>query len=164
MARPKKIKIVNFEPGVTYFKPRAVPLNTLQEVELTIEELESLRLSDLEELSQTDSAQKMHIHQSTFQRTLSRARQKITDALVNGKAIKIKGGDYRMPGGDQTGPPVGGGFSRRGGGRGGRFFAAGAVGGICICPSCNYEQTHARGLPCNQIKCPKCGALMTRKV
>ncbi|MEA3514976.1 MAG: DUF134 domain-containing protein [Nanoarchaeota archaeon] len=99
MARPKKIKTVNFEPDVIYFKPRAVPLSQLYEVELTIEELETLRLNDIKKLSQEDAALRMHIHQSTFQRTLAKAREKITDALVNGKAIKIQGGNYKMRGG-----------------------------------------------------------------
>ena len=103
MVRPRKIKTINFEPDVTYFKPRTVPLNKLEEVEIMFDELETLRLSNLEKLSQADSADKMNIHQSTFQRTLSRAREKITDALVNGKAIKLHGGDI-MPGGDKTGP------------------------------------------------------------
>ena len=53
MARPRKIKIVDFEPSITYFKPRAVPLNQLDEVELTLDELETLRLSSLEKLSDT---------------------------------------------------------------------------------------------------------------
>jgi predicted DNA-binding protein (UPF0251 family) len=157
MVRPRKVKIVNFEPGATYFKPRAIPLNQLEEVELTIDELETLRLSNLEKLSQADAALKMNIHQSTFQRTLTRAREKITDALVNGKAIKIHGGDYRMPGGDGTGPMGSG----RGRGTMGGTFAAGP-GGVCKCPSCGYELPHVTGQPCNERKCPKCGNLMTR--
>jgi predicted DNA-binding protein (UPF0251 family) len=104
MVRPRKIKVVNFEPGVTYFKPRDVPLSKLKEVELTIDELETMRLSNIEKLGQEESAKKMGIHQSTFQRTLTRAREKVTDALVNGKAVKIHGGDYTMPGKDGTGP------------------------------------------------------------
>ncbi len=157
MVRPRKIKIINFEPNVTYFKPRAVPLSQLEEVELTLDELETLRLSNIEKLSQEDSAKKMKIHQSTFQRTLSRAREKVTDALVNGKAIKIHGGDYKMPGGDGTGP-MGQGSGK---GRMGGQFAAGP-GGICICTKCDYETNHIRGQPCNQRKCPKCGKPMTR--
>src|SRR3989339_1065009 len=157
MARPRKLKAVHFEPGVTYFKPRAVSLHKLEEVDLTIDELETLRLSNLEKLSQSDAADKMHIRQSTFQRTLARARDKVTDALVNGKAIKIHGGDYIMPKGDGTGPMEQG--SRRG--RAGSQFAAGP-GGVCICTACNYETAHVRGQPCNQRKCPTCGSPMTK--
>jgi len=103
MVRPRKRRFVSFNPNITYFKPQGVPLSSLEEVVLGLDELEALRLSDLDNLSQNESAEKMQIHQSTFQRTLSRAREKITDALVNGKAIKLHGGDI-MPGGDKTGP------------------------------------------------------------
>ena len=176
MVRPRKRRFVNFEPAVNYFKPRGVPLIALNESELTVDELESMRLSYLEKLSQADAADKMEVHQSTFQRTLTSAREKITDALVNGKAIKIKGGVYRMPGGDGTGPlgPGGrggagpGGFGRGTGqvgpggrGRMGGPFAAGP-GGLCKCPKCGHEQPHGRAQPCNMVKCPKCGTIMTR--
>ena len=156
MVRPRKIKTVNFEPEVTYFKPRAVPLNQLEEVDLTIDELETLRLSNIEKLSQAEAAQRMKIHQSTFQRTLTRAREKITDALVNGKAIRIHGGEYKMPGRDGTGPMSGQGRGRLDG-----PFAAG-VGGTCVCPKCGYKQVHQRGAPCLSMKCPKCKSPMTR--
>ncbi len=104
MVRPRKMKSVEFNPKITYFKPQAVPLRDLENVELTIDELETLRLANIEKLNQTDAASKMKIHQSTFQRTLTRAREKLTDALVNGKAIKIQGGEYNMAKGDKTGP------------------------------------------------------------
>ena len=42
MPRPRKIKLVNFEPNATYFKPRSIPLNMLEEVELTLDELVTL--------------------------------------------------------------------------------------------------------------------------
>ena len=142
MPRPRKKKIVNYRPNVTYFKPRAVPLNLLEEVGITIDELETLRLSNIEKLSQSEAARKMEVHQSTFHRTLLRAREKITDALVNGKAIRIEGGEFIMP------------RMRRG-------FAAGPV-GSCICPECHHEIPHRRGEPCNSFKCPKCGNNMTR--
>ncbi|MFH1590318.1 MAG: DUF134 domain-containing protein [archaeon] len=153
MARPRKIKQVDFEPDVTYFKPRAVPLNALEEVSLTIDELETLRLANVEKLNQTKAAEKMDIHQSTFQRTLTRAMEKVTDALVNGKAIKIHGGEYAMPRGDGQG-------SRRG--RKGGDLAAGPD-GLCVCPGCGHEQRHERGLPCNTIRCPTCATSMDRR-
>ena len=94
---------MNFNPEITYFKPQGVPLSGLQQTTLTLDELETLRLSNIEKLSQIEAAEKMEVHQSTFQRTLTRAREKITEALVKGHAIKIEGGDI-MAGGDRTGP------------------------------------------------------------
>ncbi|MBT4824374.1 DUF134 domain-containing protein [Candidatus Woesearchaeota archaeon] len=171
MVRPRKIKYIHSEPDVTYFKPRAVPLSELEEIEITLDELETLRLSNLENLNQIDAASKMKIHQSTFQRTLTRAREKITDALVNGKAIKIQGGEYKMPGGDGTGPmgqgPIAGRGRRQGAGNGGRGRNSGQIAagpdGICKCSKCGHEQAHVRGQPCTQINCPKCKSIMIRK-
>jgi len=169
MGRPKKVRIVSSEPKVKYFKPRAVPLNNLVEVEITVDEMETMRLSDIEKLSQKDGAERMGIHQSTFQRTLANAREKIADAIVNGKAIKIIGGAYDMPGGDGSGPRgmgagSGRGLGRDSGGGAGRMGGPLAAGpdGKCKCPKCGYEMAHIRGSPCNQTKCPKCGAIMAR--
>jgi len=89
MARPLKPRRVLFNPGVVYFKPRAVPLSALGEVSLTIDELEALRLCDLEDLEQKTAAKKMKISQSTLQRILTSARKKVAEALAEGKAIKI---------------------------------------------------------------------------
>lgn len=90
MARPIKPRQVSFDPNVTYFKPRAVPLSTLEEVDLATDELEAIRLCDLKDLSQTEAAQKMKISQSTLGRILTSARKKIAQALIEGKAIKIQ--------------------------------------------------------------------------
>jgi len=64
-------------------------LRELEEIELTLEELEALRLKNIEELEQTEASKKMKTSQSTFQRILASAYKKITEALVEGKAIKI---------------------------------------------------------------------------
>jgi len=90
MVRPLKPRKVIFDPNVIYFKPRAVPLSALEEVNLDLDELEALRLCDLENLDQKAAAKKMGISQSTLGRTLTLARKKITEALIEGKAIKIK--------------------------------------------------------------------------
>ncbi len=90
MARPLKPRKICFNPGVTYFKPRAIPLSLLEEVNLELDELEVLRLCDYEELDQKQAAIKMNISQSTLQRILTSARKKIAEAIVKGKAIKIK--------------------------------------------------------------------------
>lgn len=90
MPRPLKPRRVLFEPNVVYFKPRAVPLSLLDEVELGIDELEALRLCDYKNLGQAEAAKKMKISQSTLQRILTSARQKIAEAITEGKAIKIR--------------------------------------------------------------------------
>ncbi len=89
MVRPIKQRRVIFDPNVTYFKPRAVPLSMLEEADLGIDELEALRLCDLEDLGQNEAAKKMGISQSTLGRILAEGRKKTAEALIKGKAIKI---------------------------------------------------------------------------
>lgn len=89
MARPAKERIVRFRPKTNYFKPRAVPLSSLEEVVLFFEEMESIRLCDLKGVEQEEAAEKMGVSQSTLQRILASARSKIAEALIKGKAIKI---------------------------------------------------------------------------
>jgi predicted DNA-binding protein (UPF0251 family) len=90
MVRPLKPRRISFDPDVVYFKPRAVPLSLLEEIDLSIDELEALRLCDLKDLEQKEAAKKMKISQATLQRILTSARKKVAEALINGKAIKIK--------------------------------------------------------------------------
>ncbi|MCD6410328.1 DUF134 domain-containing protein [bacterium] len=89
MPRPQKPRKVMFDPKAAYFKPRAVPLSMLEEVNLMADELEALRLCDLKNINQVDAAKQMKISQSTLNRILLSARKKIADALIHGKAIKI---------------------------------------------------------------------------
>lgn len=94
MVRTKKNKQILKNPKFTYFKPAGVPLFNLEEIILNIEEFEAIRLKDLEKKDQRKCAQIMGIHQSTFQRLLVKAREKVITALTNGLAIKIEGGNY----------------------------------------------------------------------
>jgi len=96
MGRRQIWRKVSFIPPITYFKPAGTPLATLGEVNLLVEEAEAIRLKDLEGLEQEESAQKMNISRTTFSRILDSARQKIADALLNGKAIRIEGGNFEM--------------------------------------------------------------------
>jgi predicted DNA-binding protein (UPF0251 family) len=96
MPRPPKYRRVGFIPGVTYFKPAGVPLRVLEEARLSVEEIEAIRLKDLEGLEQEEGARKMNISRPTFQRVLTSARRKIADALLNGKSIRIEGGNFEM--------------------------------------------------------------------
>jgi predicted DNA-binding protein (UPF0251 family)/DNA-directed RNA polymerase subunit RPC12/RpoP len=81
-------------PKATYFKPREIPLCDLEIINLSIEELEAIRLCDLLHTEQNEAADMMGISRKTFWNDLQKARQKIADALVNGKAIEISGGEY----------------------------------------------------------------------
>ncbi len=96
MPRPFKCRRVAFRPGVTYFKPAGIPLSELEEVIISVEEAEALRLKELERLEQEQGAEKMNVSRPTFQRVLASARQKIADALLNGKAIRIEGGNFEF--------------------------------------------------------------------
>jgi len=89
MVRPIKPRRILFDPKTIYFKPRAIPLSILEEVDLNFDEMEALRLCDSKNLDQKEAAQKMKISQSTLQRILTSARKKIAEALTEGKAIKI---------------------------------------------------------------------------
>jgi len=96
MPRPQKCRRVAYLPEVTYFKPAGIPLRFLEEVVLSVEEVEALRLKDIEGLEQEEGAVKMNISRPTFQRVLVSARQKIADAILNGKAVNIRGGNFEM--------------------------------------------------------------------
>jgi len=89
MPRPRLCRKIIFDPRITYFKPQGVPMRELEIVKLTAEEVEALRLRNTENLEQEEAAKKMNTSQSTFQRILSSAYKKITEALTDGKAIKI---------------------------------------------------------------------------
>jgi len=89
MVRPRLCRRIRFNPNVTYFKPQGVPMRYLEIIELTTEEAEALRLRNMQDLEQEEAAKKMNTSQSTFQRVLSSAYKKVTEALIEGKAIKI---------------------------------------------------------------------------
>ncbi len=111
MSRPPKCRRVEFIPEITYFKPAGVPLVKLEEISLNIEELEAIRLKDLEELEQEQCAERMQISRPTFHRILVAARKKVAEALVEGKAIRVEGGNYKHVG---DGSPGGRRCRRRG--------------------------------------------------
>ncbi len=96
MARPRKKRQIGFSPTATYFKPAGISLSSLNEITLGHEEIEALRLKDLVQKTQEEAACQMGISQPTFHRLVQAAHKKIIDALVHGKAIKIKGGHYTM--------------------------------------------------------------------
>ncbi len=113
MPRPPKARNVAHRPEYTLFKPAGVPARQLGEVLVTVDEFEALRLKDMVGWDQEQCAGAMGVSQSTLQRMLTSARTKITQALVEGKAIRIEGGPVSF---DLAGPAAGG--RRRGFGRG----------------------------------------------
>ena len=96
MPRPKHCRRIGGMPARTYFKPAGVPLSALEEVGLELDELEALRLADLQGLYQEEAAERMGVSRPTFGRIIETARRKVAEALVAGKALRIEGGDVSM--------------------------------------------------------------------
>lgn len=92
MPRPCRCRRIRCKPDTNYFKPRGIPLDALEEVNLALDELEAIRLADLKELYQEDAAKKMNVSRQTFGNIINSAHKKIADALLNAKALKIEGG------------------------------------------------------------------------
>ena len=96
MGRLPKWRRVDFIPEITYFRPAEISPGAVEEVCLSVEEAEAIRLKDLEGLEQEMCAERMNISRPTFHRVLGSARHKVADALLNGKAIRIEGGKFEM--------------------------------------------------------------------
>lgn len=94
MPRPTKPRWVEVEPAATWFAPTHGPARAQTVVELAVDELEALRLKDVEGLPQEECATHMNLSQSSFQRLLAGARAKVASALVKGEALRIGGGHY----------------------------------------------------------------------
>lgn len=103
MPRPKKCRMVDAAPGVRFFKPQGIPARQLEEVYLSLDGYEALRLADREGLRHDEGALRMHVSRQTFGRILSAARKAVADAIVEGLVLRIEGGDYRVA--DQTSAP-----------------------------------------------------------
>jgi len=87
--RPKINRCLRFRPNVYYFKPQGIPLRELEEVILLSDELEALKLYEVDGLDQKQAAEKMQISQPTFARVVDSAIKKVAFAIIKGKAIKI---------------------------------------------------------------------------
>lgn len=144
MPRPRRLRRVRAMPDIDYFKPAGVKASELNQVVLTVDEYEAVRLKDFQGMEQNEAAKKMNISQPTFNRLLASARKKISDAIINGKAIKIEGGSYKM-------------VQPRG-----RGMGFGGPAEYCVCPKCRTRVQKKRTIPCAEMQCPECGALMTR--
>ena len=134
MVRPQKDRMVAFNPEISYFKPRGIPMIDLEEVKLTVDEREAIRLADLMGLAHEDAGQKMGVSRATFGRIIQRARKTVADALIHGKAIHVDGGNYKI--------------AQRS-----RIF---------VCHDCHHqwEEPRGTGRPSN---CPKCNHASLRR-
>lgn len=94
MARPTKWRKIEYIPTIHYFVPAEMDGAQIPENILKIEELEAIRLKDLEGLEQEECAERMEVSRPTFQRILLSAREKIADSLIHGKRIHIEGGNF----------------------------------------------------------------------
>ncbi|KHK03705.1 DUF134 domain-containing protein [Desulfovibrio sp. TomC] len=99
MPRQRRLRRVAGVPAAAYFKPQGRPLRGVEEIVLTVEGLEALRLADLEGLSTEAAAAHMAVSRHTFGRVLTEARQTVARALVGGLALRIEGGNYQLAGG-----------------------------------------------------------------
>jgi predicted DNA-binding protein (UPF0251 family) len=94
--RPRKRRILERTPRAAVYKPAGIPLDALHSILLLQEELEALRLADLNGLTQAKAATQMGISRSTFQRIVARARHQVARAMVEGHALQIEGGTFQV--------------------------------------------------------------------
>ena len=137
MARPAKPRFVTGEPCVDFFKPRGIPLRELEKECLSVEELEALKLVDIEGLYQEDAAERMEVSRPTFQRVLRSARGKVARCLVEGKALGIEGGNYVLTGEGKT-------FE-------------------CLSCEHSWEESFGSGVRACETVCPQCGQMTVRR-
>ena len=93
--RPKKTRLIKAEPGVVQFSPRG-RAGRPDEVELSVEEFEALRLGDYKNTNHKLAGTFMGVSRQTFERILKKARNKVADGLINGKIIRIQGGQFKV--------------------------------------------------------------------
>ena len=130
MVRPQKSRLVTIDPQINYFKPRGVPMVDLDQVQLTLDELEALRLADFLGLSHEVAGQQMGVSRATFGRIVEQGRKTVADALIHGKAINVEGGNYERVDSSVN-----------------RVF-------LCNHCDCQWEEPPRTGRP---KKCPSCG-------
>ncbi|MDD4898944.1 MAG: DUF134 domain-containing protein [Methanocellales archaeon] len=99
--RPRCQRWISQVPVSNYFNPSSVPIwppvmRPPETVNVKIEEMEAMRLVDFEGLEQEEAAREMGTSRKTLWRDLKSGRKKVVDALINGKAIEIKGGSYSV--------------------------------------------------------------------
>lgn len=93
--RPKKVRFIQKMPKIVQFSPRGRP-GRPDEISLTLDQFEAIKLADFQGFDQTRGAMVMRISRPSFGRILREARKRIADGLVNGKVIKIHMGDVQV--------------------------------------------------------------------
>ena len=96
MARPHKERRIEQLPPITHYKPVGIPMRELDEISITFEEMEAIRLVDCEQLDMGAAAESMAVSRPTLHRIVNKARQKVATALWQGKALSIEGGSFRL--------------------------------------------------------------------
>lgn len=96
MPRPKQCRRVCLSPNCTYFKPAGVPTSALEEVVVAVDELEAMRLVDVDGMYYEQAAERMRVSRRTFGRIIDSARRKVAQALIHGMALRIEGGVIEM--------------------------------------------------------------------
>nr|WP_238543519.1 DUF134 domain-containing protein [Pelosinus sp. HCF1] len=142
MGRPHKERRVEQLPPTTHYKPVGIPLRDIEEVILTIEEMEAIRLADIEQLDQASAAERMEVSRPTFHRIVNSAHQKIAAALWQGHALRVDGGNFRIAHRFQADPRH------------------------CICHTCGHKWSlpHGTGQRCHDLSCPQCQASTVSRV
>jgi uncharacterized protein len=98
MSRPKKKRIVHQPPIHTAFKPVGVHWDMLQQLSLSLDEFEAIRLTDHIGLDHSSASDEMEISRSTFTRLIDKARKKMAEFLIEGRQLFIEGGDIHFRG------------------------------------------------------------------
>ena len=98
MPRPYCCRRIAGKPAASIFKPIGIPVRELENVLMTLDEFEALRLADLDGLYQEQAAEQMNVSRPTFSRIINSAHRKIADALAHGKALRIEGGPVHVEG------------------------------------------------------------------
>lgn len=96
MNRPQRRRMIERVPECFFFKPQGMPLSDMQEIHLSVDQLEAMRLAHLHGLSQEEIGEKMGVSRATVGRILEQAHRSVTDALVNGAALRIEGGSINI--------------------------------------------------------------------
>lgn len=96
MARPTQCRKIAVYPNATSFRPCDIPYDAATELSMALDELEALRLADMEEMTAIEAARHMNVSRHTFGRILSHARKTVATALCSGYALKIEGGHYSL--------------------------------------------------------------------